>query len=174
MANVLQRFIYHFSNAVPLMLMTALVWFTQNNNIFIPIILISVSIVVTILFFGCFSYAKKHCAVKNINITSIASKDSWLIAYVVAYLLPFTYMVISDFHIVSVSVVVMLLLLVLIPGIFALPNFLLFFAGYHFYEVSTDETGINDYLLVSKKNRIRNKTEIKNVVRVFEKLLIDA
>lgn len=173
MANILQRFIYHLANAVPLMLMTALVWFIQYENTLIPIGLILVSILVIILFAFWFSYGKNHCSVKNINVTSITSKDSWLVAYVVAYLFPFTYMVMSDFHIISFIVVLMILGLVIVPSIMALPNILLFIFGYHFYEVGTDGTGVNDYLLISKRSRIRNKNEVKTVMRIFEKLLID-
>jgi len=173
MGNALQRFIYHLANAVPLMLMTALVWLIQYENILFPIILILVALVIAILFLICFSYGKKHCAIKNINVTSITSKDSWLVAYVVAYLFPFTYMVMSDFHIVSLIVVVIILGLVILPSIVALPNILLFAFGYHFYEIGTDSTGINDYLLISKQSRMRNKKDITTVMRVFEKLLID-
>lgn len=173
MANVLQRFIYNLANAVPLMLMTALVWFIQYENIFVPIGLVSVSIAVVALFAICFFYGKNHCSVKNINVTSITSKDSWLVAYVVAYLFPFTYMVMSDFHIISLIVVVMILGLVIVPSIMALPNILLFIVGYHFYEISTDGTGVNDYLLISKRSRIRNKNDVKTVMRLFEKLLVD-
>lgn len=82
-------------------------------------------------------------------------------------------MVISDFHIVIVIVAILGLILTIIPGVIALPNILLFTVGYHFYEIGTDSTGISDYLLISKQKRIRNKTDVKCVMRIFEKLLID-
>ena len=92
--------------------------------------------------------------------------------YMVAYVSPFAYMVIPDYHIVSFIVVVLMLILIFISAVMALPNILLFFVGYHFYEVETD-TGVGDYLLISKRRRIRNRTNVKAVMRVFEKLLID-
>ena len=52
-------------------------------------------------------------------------------------------------------------------------NILLFFVGYHFYEIETESTGVGDYILISKRQRIRNKADVKTVLRVFEKLLID-
>ena len=52
-------------------------------------------------------------------------------------------------------------------------NILLFFVGYHFYEIETESTGVGDYILISKRQRIRNKADVKTVIRVFEKLLID-
>lgn len=94
-------------------------------------------------------------------------------AYVVAYLFPLTYMMMSDFHIVSLIVVGLMLVLVFLPAIMASPNILLSFVGYHFYEIGTESTGMSDYILISKR-RIRNKTDIKTVIRVFEKLLIDS
>jgi hypothetical protein len=153
--------------------MTALVWIIQYKTWLVPCILIAFSILVTVMFAICFTYGKTHCSIKIINVTTISSKDAWLVAYVVAYLFPFAYMVMSDFNVVSLIVAILMVILVFIPSIMALPNILLFAIGYHFYEIGTESTGISDYLLISKRKRIRNKTDIKNVMRVFEKLLID-
>lgn len=173
MANGLQRFIYHLANAVPLLFMTALVWYIQYKTWRIPVCLLAVAVIITILFAGCFSYGKNNCSIKNINVSSISSKDSWLVAYVIAYLSPFVDMTISNFDIVSLIVVVLMLGIVIVPSIMALPNILLFFVGYHFYEIGTASTGVSDYLLISMRRRIRHKTDVKRVMRVFEKLLID-
>ena len=172
MANWAQRVIYHLSNAVPLAVMTALAWYLKYKTWIIPFILFGVAACISIIFALCFTYGKNNCSIKQINATKIITKDSWIIAYILAYLLPFANLVISDYNIVSLMVVVLMLLLVIIPAIFALPNILLFICGYHFYELET-ETGIGDYLVISKRKRIRNKSEIKNVMRVFEKLMVD-
>lgn len=82
-------------------------------------------------------------------------------------------MVMADFRIVSLIVVGIMLILVFIPAIMALPNILLFIVGYHFYELETESTGVGDYILISKRRKIRNKTDVKMVMRVFERLLID-
>lgn len=173
MANGFQRAIYNLANAVPLAVMTALAWYLEFKTWSVPIILFAVAVAVTVLFAVCFYYGKNNCTVKNINVSKIISKDSWLVAYVIAYVLPFAYMVMSDYHIVSLMVVGIMLVLVIIPAIMALPNILLFFVGYHFYEVETESTGVGDYILISKRQRIRNKADVKTVIRVFEKLLID-
>jgi hypothetical protein len=172
-ANGFQRAIYNLANAVPLAVMTALAWHLEFKSWWVPAILIVAAATVTVLFAICFSYGSKNCSVKSINVSKITSKDSWLVAYVVAYVLPFAYMVMSDYHIVSLIVAVLMLILVFIPAIMALPNILLFFVGYHFYEIETESTGVGDYILISKRRRIRNKSDIKTVLRVFEKLLID-
>lgn len=173
MANTLQRLIYNLANAVPLAIMTALVWYLEFKTWIIPVILLSTAAIVTALFAFCFRYGKNNCSIKNIMVSKIISKDPWLVAYVIAYVLPFAYMVISDYHIVSFIVVGVMLVLVIIPAIMALPNILLFIVGYHFYEIETEVTGVGDYILISKRSTIRNKTDIKTVMRVFEKLLID-
>ena len=173
MANTLQRIIYHLSNTVPLLLVMGLVWYIQNKDLLVPLVLLAVAVFITAIFAICFIYGKSNIQSFNINVTSISSKDGWLVAYVIAYLLPFANLVILDYNITLLIFVGLILVLVIIPAILALPNILLFACGYHFYEIGTDETGISDYLLISKRKRIRNKTEIKTVVRVFEKLLID-
>jgi len=81
-------------------------------------------------------------------------------------------MVMSDYHLVTFIVFGLMLILVCVLAIMALPNFLLFFVGYHFYELETVH-GVGDYILISKRRRIRNKDDIKTVMRVFERLLID-
>ncbi len=173
MANGLQRFIYHLANAVPLLFMTALVWYIQYKTWRTPVGLLAVAVIITILFAVCFSHGKNNCSIKNINVSSISSKDSWLVAYVIAYLSPFADMIMSNFDIVSLVVFVLMFGIVTVLSTMALPNILLFFVGYHFYKISTDSTGVSDYLLISRRRRIRNKTDIKRVMRVFEKLLID-
>jgi hypothetical protein len=172
MAKQLQRAIYNLGNAVPLAGMTALAWWLEFETWLIPVILLAVAFAVTVVFAICFSYGKNNCSIKSINVSKIVSKDSWLVAYVVAYVLPFAYMVMSDYHIVSLIVVVIMLTIVIFPAIMALPNILLFLVGYHFYELET-ATGVGDYILVSKRKRIRKNNDIKTVMRVFEKLLID-
>lgn len=173
MANGFQRAIYNLANAVPLAVMTALAWYLEFESWWVSTILIVVAATVTVLFAFCFSYGKNNCSVKNINVSKITSKDSWLVAYVIAYVMPFAYIVMSDYHIVSLLVAAIMLILVFIPAIMALPNILLFFVGYHFYEIETESTGVGDYILISKRRRIRNKSDVKTVLRVFEKLLID-
>ena len=172
MANWLQRALYNVSNAVPLALMTALVWLLEFKTWRVPVVLFAVAIAVTVLFAISFHYGKKNCSMKIINVSKVVAKDSVLLAYVAGYILPFAYMVISDYNIVSLIVAILMLALVILPAIMALPNILLFFVGYHFYELET-ETGVGDYMLVSKRQRIRNKHDIKTVMRVFERLLID-
>ena len=173
MANGLQRAIYNLANTVPLAVMTALVWYLEFESWCVSAILLSVAMTVTILFAFCFRYGKGNCSTININVSKIISKDSWLVAYVIAYMFPFAYMVIDDFNIATFIILGLMLVLIFIPAIMALPNILLFCVGYHFYEIETENTGVGDYLLISKRKRIRNKVDVRTVMRIFEKLLLD-
>ena len=173
MTNAIQRIIYYISNTVPLLLMTGLVWYIQNKTLIVPLVMFAVALFITTVFAICFAYGKNNCSIKLINVSSISSKDNWILAYIITYLFPFAHLVISDYNTVLLVSAGLILALVIVPAILALPNILLFVGGYHFYEIGTDDTGISDYLLISKRKRIRNKTEIKTVFRVFEKLLMD-
>lgn len=173
MANGLQCAIYNLANVVPLALTMAVVWWFEFKTWRVPIILFTAAIAVAALFALCFRYGKNNCSVKRINVSKIISKDSWVVAYVITYVSPFAHMVMPDYHIVPFAVVVVLILVLVIPAVTALPNILLFLVGYHFYEIETKSTGVGDYMLISKRRRIRNKADVKTVMRVFEKLLID-
>ena len=173
MANWLQRAIYNLANTVPLVGMTVLARWLEFKSWRIPLILLAAAVAETVLFAACFHYGKKNCSVKCINVSKIISKDSWLVAYVIAYLFPLTYKGVLDYHIVSLIVVALMLVLFFLQTNMALPNILLSFVGYHFYEIETDSTGVGDYMLISKRRRIRNRIDVKSVMRVFDKLLID-
>ena len=174
MANKTQRFLYHLSNAVPLAAMAALAWYLQEKTWYVPVILLSVAICVAVIFLIYFSYGRQNCSVKTIKVTSISSKDSWLVAYVLTYFFPFASMAISEYNVAIVIVLIVFLAFVIERSIIAMPNMLLFFMGYHFYEVNTEESnGMGDFLLITKRKRIRNKADVKTVIRIFEILLID-
>lgn len=86
MVNRLQQLIYNLGNVVPLALMTALAWFLEFKTLRIPIILVIVAIIEITIFYNCFKFVKSNCSVKNINVSKIISKDSWIVAYVITYI----------------------------------------------------------------------------------------
>jgi hypothetical protein len=173
MASVVQRGIYSISNTVPILVVGALVWWLQKKTLMVPLLLVVIVIIITTIFYWSFNKTYNKLSPKTINISGVENQDSWILAYVLAYLLPFANLVIDDYNIVVVSVVALILLMIIIPAVFSLPNFLLYLKRYHFYRVETDETGMKDYILISKKKRYRKSTDVRRVVRMFEKLLID-
>jgi len=174
MANWLQRFIYHISNAAPFMILTSIVWYCQKKTYIVPVILKIIAASLIFLLYKFFNYSTKNGTPKAIVVKSIASQDSWVSAYFVSYLLPLATLAIPNFNLIILIVSIAFLVLIIATSIMALPNILLFFGGYHFYEINAeDSTGIKDYLMISKRKRLRDKTDVKTVMRIFEKLLLD-
>lgn len=171
MANTIQKLIYYFSAVAPVCITFSLVWIIQGKGIVLPVILVSTSLMVVVLFSVAFRYGYKNIAPMTIRVTDISTDDLWLLGYVFSYLLPLANMVIDEWNLFILAGI-SLTIGVVIPFInCAIPHPLLFFRGYHFYNLTT-ENGISSYILISKK-KIRNKKEIKLVGRIFEFLLIE-
>lgn len=171
MANVLQKFIYNISSITPMLLIFSLVWKIQKGTNEVPVVLLSFSFLVMILFSISFAYAKKNLAPISIQTTEISPHDSWVICYIITYLLPMSGLVIDEWNI-SVTGIIAAVITILIPYInSAIPNPLLAIRGYHFYKVNA-ENGISEYVIISKR-KYRNKKDLSVVTRIYEFLLLD-
>lgn len=171
MANKVQRFIYNLSSASPLAFVFALVWYQQYKTVQIPIISVSIGIVLILLLYLSFAYGKLHLAPIAIRTTDISPNDGWVVAYIIAYLMPFASIALKDFDF-RVSAIIALVLILILPFVnSAIPNPLLFIRSYHFYSISA-ENGISNYILISKRS-LRNSQHLKSVQRIFEYLLLD-
>jgi len=171
MANKVQRFIYNLSSAVPLAIVFALVWYQQYKTFHIPIIFVSIGLILIVLLYLSFSYGKQHVAPISIRTTNISPKDGWVVAYIIAYLMPFASIAFKNFDLKVSAIIALVLILILPFANSSIPNPLLFIRGYHFYSIST-ENGISNYILISKRS-LRNSNHLKSVRRIFEYLLLD-
>lgn len=171
MANTIQKLLYFFTAIAPVCITFSVVWIIQGKGIMFPAILVSASAIGTALFIVSFRYGYRNIAPMTIRVTDVSTSDLWIMGYVCSYLLPLANMVIDEwnlFILVGISVIIG----GVIPFInAAIPHPLLFFRGYHFYNLTT-VNGISSYVLISKK-KIRNKKDIKAVGRIFEFLLIE-
>lgn len=171
MANTIQKLIYFFSAVTPACITFSIVWIIQGRGIMFPAILVSVSIIICILFIASFRYGYKNIASMAIRVTDVSTDDLWILGYGISYLLPLANMAIDEWNL-FILIGISLIIGVTIPFVnSAFPHPLLFFRGYHFYNIAT-ENGISSYILISKK-KIRNKKDIKTVGRIFEFLLIE-
>lgn len=171
MGNKLQRFIYNLSAAAPLSFIFALVWYWQKKTIYIPCIAICIGSILVILFMKSFVYGKRNLAPIIIRTSDISPYDGWIIGYIITYLFPFSSLAIKDFNIV-ICVIIAGVLIVAAPCInTAIPNPILFFQGYHFYQVS-GEHGISGSVLISKR-KLRKAKDVKTVNRIFDFLFLD-
>lgn len=171
MANKLQKLIYNFSVASPLLIVFSLVWFIQKQTWMVPLICVIIAGALIILELYSFSYGKKHLAPIIIRTTRITPSDGWVMVYIISYILPFASLVIDDFNILVIGLVCLAIVVVAAFAIDAIPNPILLLKKYHFYSLGA-ENGISGYILLSKR-KLRKKQDIKTVYRVFEFLLLD-
>ena len=172
MANNLQKLIYNLSAVSPLCFTFAILWYLQKHTLIVPIFCICLGTFLILCFKFSFSYAKKHVAPIMIRVTDISPKDSWMVAYLISYMIPFASMAIDDFDIIICGIIAAVLIVIILFANSVAPNPFLFFQRYHFYEIST-ENGVSGYLLICKRD-LRNAKHITTVKRVFEFLLIDS
>lgn len=171
MGNALQRFIYNSSTIAPLCLVFALVWYLQKRTIKISVIAICIGFVLILAFVISFIYAKKHLAPIVIRTNDIAPHDGWVVAYVITYMVPFASLAIKDFDVVVCAAIAAVLLIAAPYANTAIPNPLLFFRGYHFYQV-TGEQGVSGCVLISKR-KFRKAKDLNKVNRIFDFLFLD-
>lgn len=170
MANIFQKYLYIFSSISPVGLIFSIVWFFQKKTILIPIVCISVFVVIDILFFVFFNYARKSLASINVNVIEVSSADLWIVSYLISYLVPLGSVMVDDWNIVVCGIVGVLICIAIALINESTPNPLLLFFKNHFYKIKT-ENGL-EYTLISKR-KIRNKESVKVVGRWFEYLLIE-
>lgn len=171
MGNGLQRFIYNLSAAAPLGFIFAFVWYWQKKTIYIPCISICIGSILIIFFMISFAYGKRHFAPIIIRTSDISPYDGWIILYIITYLFPFSSLAIKDFNMV-IFMGIIAALIVAAPYVnTAIPNPLLFFLGYHFYQLSA-EHGISSGVLISKR-KLRKAKDVKTVNRIFDFLFLD-
>lgn len=171
MANTIQKLLYFFSAISPVCITFSVVWIIQGKGIMFPAILVSTSVIGVVLFIVSFRYGYKNIAPMTIRVTDVSTGDLWILGYVFSYLLPLGNMVIAEWNLFILAGISLIIGVVITFINSAIPNPLLFFSGYHFYNLTT-ENGISSYILISKK-KIRNKKDIKAVGRIFEFLLIE-
>lgn len=171
MANRLQLLIYRLSAAVPLAFVFAVVWYQDKGTILVPVLCVGIGLVIITIFAFLFIYGKRHIAPVAINVIEIAPKDSWIVGYIISYLLPFASIALIDFD-VSISVIIALIILIIMPfGNSASPHPLLFLCGYHFYSIGA-QNGVKEYILISKR-KLRKNSDVTFVKRIFEYLLLE-
>lgn len=170
MPNVIQKALYNISAGVPLCFVFAIVWWNQKHTYWLPMICIAMGIVLMILFGMSFRYFKENLPPISVRISSVSPNDKWVLAYGISYLMPVASMAIQDFNLILAGAIGCVGILIAPFANSSMPNPILFFMGYHFYDVST-ENGMSGYVLITKK-KLRNKNNIKLAKRVFEFLLL--
>lgn len=177
MANKFQKLVYYLSAVSPVLIVFSFLLFFEKSEWTEPRrvywIVPSILLVVAVLLICAFNWFFKRCvtglSIINVEGTSFKCIDGWLFVYVVTYLLPLSYIALGDVIWIVLFVVIVLLTIVFVFSDYVTPHPILFFKGFHFYELKVG--GFADYIVISKK-QIRNVKSIVKVSRVFEFLLI--
>ncbi len=171
MPNNFQKALYNISSGVPLLLSFAFVWWVEKHTWQIPVICIVCALLLLVFMLIAFAYSKRNLPSIPITVTDVSPHDSYIIAYIISYLLPFATIVIEDcnlFLLCGISIAIVFVAPLINS---AMPSPILFLKRYHFYQVNAS-TGVSGYVLISKR-KIRNAKDIKTVKRIFEFLLLD-
>lgn len=170
MPNRLQKLIYYLSAAAPILITFSIVWYIQKKTWIFPLLFIIASIILIFLFNCSFDYATKNLPSIPVEVLEINGDDGWLVAYAVTYFMPLMSIKLNDFIAPIVVVVLFILMLVLTFTDYISPHPILFFRGYHFYEVSV--RGAHHNMKLVSEKILRDATTIRLVNRASEFLLI--
>lgn len=154
-----------------MLMVFSIAWYVKESTYLTSIVALTIALVLIIAAILILFMIRKKLATLQIQAKKVSQNDKCVIGYAISYLLPFasiTFNKYEPYFFLGISTVVFACMLVAKTPT---ANPLLFFLGYHFYDVET-ENGIGNYLIISKRP-IRNKGELKKVVRVTEYLLID-
>ncbi len=171
MINWLQILLYKVSCVAPIIIVIGISFWFQGESKAWCIALISIGIIIS----GYAPLFIKLCRDKlpllPVTLENIAPNDSVASMYAVTYLVPLTGIIWKDkqwIWVVIASIGVLVLLRINTLSF----SLILLFIGYHCYKV-TLVTGMSECFIISRRQRITNKNQIKVVQRINSFLLID-
>jgi hypothetical protein len=128
------------------------------------------TILLTVICWLLLQAAKKQLEILPFQIHSIKTADNEILAFVIAYLLPFAG--ISGAVQNNVLLFILVLIFAIIWSTHAYHcNPVLGLLGYHFYEIVTD--GNITFILITRRT-LRQCKEIKNVVQLTDYIVLDS
>ena len=171
MINRLQNGLWILSSGAPILLGFSITWFINKKTYLPSLILMIIGILLILYAFLIFKVMANKLPYIEITVKKIVQNDKRIIGYSISYLLPFASISLDKYNPLLFFCAILIIYFIIIIANTPTANPLLFFVGYHFYDIE-GENGIGNYLLVTKKH-IRNKDDIKLVQRVTEYLLLD-
>lgn len=178
MANRVQKLLYFLSAESPILIMFAIVWMIKKSTWTkpisvswkIPLLLISFSIFLIVVFNYSFDYGKKNLQTIPISASGISGGDEWIVAYIISYLLPLAEFQFGNMIKSVVGAVIIILLATITFTDFMTPHPILYLRRYHFYKIDVEGAHAG-YNLISKK-KLKRASDVKIVSQVFEFLLL--
>lgn len=171
MINNLQKLLYKVSNIAPVMIFLGVSLYIQGTTAKICIFFVIMGFMASIYTVFFIKRCEKLLPVLHIDVESVSANDEVVIAYLLTYLVPMIGVVWSENQ--SLWIVLLILAVIILMKINVLSfNPILLLIGYHCYKV-TLSTGVSDCEVISKQKRIRNRAQIKEILRIEEFLMID-
>lgn len=171
MINRFQKGLWVLSSGAPIFISFSVTWFVIKKSYLPSLIFMMAGILLIIYAFFIFKVMVNKLPYIEIAAKKIVQNDKPMIGYWISHILPFASILFDKYNPLLFAGIAVMLFFVLLIANTPTANPLLFYVGYHFYEVE-GENGIGNYLLITKKS-LRNKDEIKFVQRVTEYLLLD-
>lgn len=171
MINKLQKALWILSSGAPMLATFSIAWYITKSTDMISLFFIAISVILIIIAIAIFHSIKTRLSILELRAKKVTQNDKCILAYIVSYLLPFASIAFDKYNPYLFIGIATLVFITALLAHTPTANPLLFLVGYHFYDVET-ENGIGNYLVISKRN-IRNKNELKKIIRVTEYLLID-
>lgn len=187
MANKFQKMLFNLSTLSPIAFFLAVVWWIQCGvkevsleigKIHLTGKAIAISVIGLLSLLYAFYSAllvktsQKKLEIVPIGVNTVKSKGNFAFAVIIAYVLPFSNLVLADYNTwLSLSIVGLALLFLFMSNT-VWPNPVIMLGGYHFYEIS-NINGSEELLLISKRNSIQSAKTIKKVITLWDYLMIE-
>jgi hypothetical protein len=171
MINRLQKCLWILSSGAPILLAFSITWVIKGKPYVTSLIALVVAILFMFVAFIVFHIIKNKLPILQFRAKKITQKDMYVIKYAISYLVPFASIAFNKYNPYVFLVIALIIFVTMLIANTPTANPLLFFGGYHFYDVE-GENGIGNYLVISNK-AIRNREELKKVIRITEYLLLD-
>lgn len=172
MSNNFQKLIYNLSSIAPIGITFSIVWYAEIKNIKLTLLLALASLFLIIYEIVFIKIGKIKFSIVRQSFETAENNDSWVLAYIITYMLPLSGLVWDDINWTIFSCVGIIMAAVLTYSNFSIPNPVLFFVGYHFYKAKT-QNGVQSFTIISKKKDYRSVQQFGEIRRIFEDLLID-
>ena len=171
MINKLQKSFWILSSGSPIFIAFSIAWYFSKSTYMTSTVSAIAATILIIIAFIIFNAIKRKLPVLQLTVKKVSQNDRHIIGYSLSYLLPFASVAFDKYNPYIFLGIAIIIFIIMLKANTPTANPLLFFAGYHFYDVEA-ENGIGNYLVISKRD-IRNKDEIKKVIRITEYLLLD-
>ena len=170
MLSRLARTLLASTSVAPILLTYSFMIWTEEKPVLEIVTPIVIALFLVIICVCILKFATTQLQITPFTIVGLSPADGEVLNFVIAYLLPLVTMSTSDInYTLFIFIFIFMTFIILITNAYSI-NPLLSFAGYHFYQVTTE--GQINCLLISRRVLI-NIGEVRRVVKLTEYIALD-